>query len=202
MSEAEDEETLRFYSTGAEGYVARGAGTISRHLPGFLDALPPRARILELGCGAGREAQAMIAAGHDVVPTDGVPEIARQAEALLGIPVRVLRFEDLDAVAEFDAVWANASLLHVPRAALPAVLARIRTALRPGGLHLASYKAGGAEGRDGYGRYFNYLSRDEVLAAYAAAGDWEVVSVSESIGGGFDRDETTRWVAVTLRRPR
>jgi len=77
----------------------------------------------------------MIAAGHHVDPTDGVLEIALKAEELLKIPVRVMRFEELDASAVYDAVWAIASLLHVPRPALPSILTKVRQSLKPGGLH-------------------------------------------------------------------
>ena len=73
-------------------------------------------------------------------------------------------------------------------------------ALKPGGLHFASYKGGGAEGRDRYGRYFNFLSREDVSEAYRRSGPWEVVSVTESLGGGYDGQQGP-WVAVTVRRP-
>ena len=197
---AHDEETLKFYAESAPTYAASGKGGTSRHLGPFLAELSAGARILELGCGGGRDAQAMLAAGHSVEPTDGSPAIARKAEELLPIPVRVMRFEELDSREAYDAVWASASLLHVPRHELPAILAKIRAALKPGGLHHASFKAGGGEGRDRNGRYFNYLTRDELIAAYRASGDWEVLSTSEYIGGGFDRGQGP-WVAIMVRRP-
>ncbi len=194
-----DKETLRFYAETAATYVASGPGGVSRHLAMFLGLLAPGSRVLELGCGGGRDAKAMIDAGHQVDPTDGSPSIARQAESLLQIPVRVMQFEDLSADAEYDAVWANASLLHVPRAALPEVLSKVRAALKPAGLHHATYKAGGKEGRDSHGRYFNYLSRDEVVDMYRRSGNWEVISVSEYVGGGYEGQQGP-WVAVLVRR--
>jgi SAM-dependent methyltransferase len=197
-----DEATLQFYRERAEAYTASGAKGASRWLAGFLDLLPAGARILELGCGGGVDAAAMIAAGFDVDPVDGVPEIAAKAEARLRRPVRVMRFDALDAVDAYDAVWANASLLHVPRRDLPDVLARVRRALRPGGLHFATYKAGEAEGRDSFGRYFNYLSREEMLAAYGAP--WDVVRVNAYMGGGFAGSGFAGgqgpWVSVVVRK--
>jgi SAM-dependent methyltransferase len=201
MTRPQDEKTLQFYSEFAPTYVASGAGGASRHLPGFLESLPARSRILELGCGGGRDAAAMIAAGHHVDPTDGVPEIARQAEELLQIPVRVMRFEELDAFEVYDAVWANASLLHVPRSALPSILTKIRDALKPGGLHHATYKGGGQEGRDRHGRYFNYLSPDELVQMYEHSGRWEILSVREYLGGGYDPGVQGPWVAIMARKP-
>ncbi|MCC5987651.1 MAG: class I SAM-dependent methyltransferase [Pararhodobacter sp.] len=197
---AYDDATLKFYDNFAPTYVASGVGGTSRHLATFLDALRPGSKILELGCGAGRDAQAMIATGHQVDPTDGSSSIARKAEELLKIPVRVMRFEQLDARNEYDAVWANASLLHVPRPELPSILSRIWRALKPGGLHHATYKAGGCEGRDGHGRYFNYMNRDELIDAYARSGRWDIVSVNEYSGGGFDRGAQGPWVAIMAKR--
>lgn len=196
-----DKATLQFYVDFAPTYVASGTGGVSRHLTAFLDTLPPGSKILELGCGGGRDAQAMVLAGHQVDPTDGSPGIARKAEELLQIPVRVMRFEELDARKEYDAVWANASLLHVPRAGLPLILSRIRAALKPGGLHHATYKAGGREGRDSHGRYFNYLSHDEVVDMYERSGRWEILSVSEYLGGGYDPGVQGPWVAILAKRP-
>jgi SAM-dependent methyltransferase len=201
MMRSQDDQTLQFYSEFAPTYVASGADGMSPHLPGFLESLSPGSRILELGCGGGRDARAMIAAGHHVDPTDGVPEIAGKAEELLRIPVRVMRFEELDASAVYDAVWANASLLHVPRPALPAILMKIREALKPGGLHHATYKGGGQEGRDRHGRYFNYLSSDEVVQMYERSGSWEILSVSDYLGGGYDSGVQGPWVAIMARKP-
>ncbi len=177
MGESDDRATLAFYAERAEVYTGAEAGGMARGLAGFMALLAAGARVLDLGCGGGRDTAAMIAAGFEVEAVDGSPEMAAKAEARLGRAVRVMRFDELDAVAEYDAVWANASLLHVPRGALPGVLGRVHRALRPGGLHFASYKAGGVEGRDTFGRYFNYLTRRRFWAAYGAA--WQVVSVSE-----------------------
>jgi SAM-dependent methyltransferase len=196
----EDPATLRFYAETAETYIANGPGGASRRLAAFLELLPRGACILELGCGGGRDAEAMLAQGFEVEPTDGTPEIARQAEARLGRPVRVMRFGELEAIAAYDAVWANASLLHVPRESLPDVLGRIFRALKPGGVHGATYKGGGREGRDSHGRYFSYLSRDELLDVYERSAPWTVESVLEYVGGGYEGTHGP-WVAITARRP-
>jgi SAM-dependent methyltransferase len=199
LDTARDNATLDFYSASASMYVA-GAERFSRHLIPFLDLLMPKARILELGCGGGRDAEAMIAAGYEVDPTDGTPEIARMAEDRLGRAVRVMRFDELDGVAAYDAIWANASLLHVPRTSLPHILALVFTALKPGGLHFASFKAGSREGRDRYGRYFNYLSPEDLVAAYRCSGSWQTLSMTEYLAGGYDGQQEP-WVAITVRKP-
>ena len=61
--EAFDPETLAFYAKEAPDYGASGPGGIGRHLEPFLERLPPGGKVLELGCGSGRDAAQMIAAG-------------------------------------------------------------------------------------------------------------------------------------------
>lgn len=199
-SNAYDQATLNFYADEAPVYVASGKGGVSRWLDDFAEALPAGARILELGCGGGRDAEALLARGFDVDATDGTPAMAAKAAERLGRPVRVMRFDELSDESAFDAVWANASLLHVPRAALADVLALILRALKPGGLHFATYKAGGSAGRDRLGRYFNYPDRAALIAAYARSGDWDILAVTEYIGGGYEGGQGP-WIAITARRP-
>ncbi len=194
-----DARTLAFYAAEAPVYIASGASGVSRYLDAFLDRLPDGAAILELGCGGGRDAAHMIARGFVVDPTDGVAEIAAKAEARLGRPVRVMRFDELAAEARYDAIWASASLLHVPRGDLTGVIARIHRALQPGGLHFASYKGGGTEGRDRFGRYFNYLACEEVESIYRDAAAWDILDLSEGVGGGYDGAQGP-WVRITARR--
>lgn len=197
--DAFDADTLTFYAQEAPVYTASGKGGISRHLETFLNLIAPGASILELGCGGGYDAAHMIARGFDVDATDGVAEMIEKAEARLEKPVRLLRFDQLDADERYDAVVANASLLHVPRLALPAILARIHRALRPGGWHLASYKAGGVEGRDRFGRYFNYLSAEQAREAYSTAGVWQRFEISKHVGGGYDGAQGP-WLKIIARR--
>ncbi len=190
-----DSATLGFYSTEAEAYAARGQAPLFERLSGFMAALPPGGSILELGCGAGQDSEAMLARGFAVTPTDGTPEVAREAERRLGVPVRVLLFDHLEERELYDGVWANACLLHVPRRDLPAIIARIDTALRTGGIFYASYKAGTQEGRDRFGRHFNYPSPDWLRTAYGSS-LWSSLEVAQATGSGYD-DEPTEWLHVT-----
>lgn len=194
-----DDATLSFYAKEAPLYTASGLGGISRHLEGFLAQLKPGAEILELGCGGGLDAAFMIAQGFVVYPTDGTPEIAAKASERLQRTVRVMRFDELDEVERYDAVYASASLLHVPLAALSGILARTHRALRPGGTHFASYKAGGTAGRDRSGRYFNYLSPDQAEQLYQAAAPWADVRIKEAMGGGYDGVQGP-WLQVTAAK--
>ena len=186
MAVAHDGETLAWYDQEAAVYANRRPAGLSPHLETFLGRLNRGASVLELGCGGGQDAEAMIAAGFDVTPTDGSAGLAAEAERRLGRAVRLMRFEDLDENGRYDAVWANACLLHVPEATLPDILGRIWRALKPGGLFFASFKAGDGGDRDGFGRFYNFISRSGLEAAYAEAGPWSELTITETPGGGYD----------------
>lgn len=190
-----DDPSLRFYADNAQSYAGRNRASAGRQLDDFLARVPAGGRILELGCGSGADTQAMLARGFDVTASDGTPEMAAEAERLLGRPVRIMRFEQLDEQEVYDGVWANACLLHVPRPDLAGVLERVRRSLKPGGVFYASFKAGTGDGLDRFGRYYNRPDAAWLKAAYVSAG-WELPTIEERSGGGYD-GEPTDWLHVT-----
>ncbi|MHA6300231.1 class I SAM-dependent methyltransferase [Devosia sp. CAU 1758] len=194
-----DDETLGFYADNAAAYAEHRRRPTGERLNAFLSTVPQGARILELGCGNGMDAQYMLARGFDVDATDGTPELVAEARRRIGDRARILRFGQLDAEAGYDGVWACASLLHVPAATLPDILGRIHRALQPGGVFVASFKSGTGEGRDGMGRYYNYPTSEALLAAYATAG-WTDLVLETNMGSGFDA-LPTQWFWVTARKP-
>lgn len=198
MIEAKDHETIEFYSNEAEAYTTRGVAASERHLRSFMARLPAGGRVLELGCGAGQDSEAMLASGFDVIPTDGTPEIAAAAAKRLGRPVKVLLFEDIDEKESYVGVWANACLLHVPREQLPSIIGHVHAALKPDGVFYASFKAGKAEGRDRFGRYYNYPSPEWLMQAYRAD-RWNSLEIQEETGGGYD-GLPTDWLHVVATK--
>lgn len=196
---AQDQATLDFYSDNAETYVGKRPPLIAAGLAAFLPRLAPGAAVLELGCGSGVDAAAMAQLGFAVDATDGTAAMVDIANQRLARPARVLRFDELAAVAQYDAVVACASLLHVPAAALPPVLARIWTALKPGGWHFASFKTGAAPGWDAHGRYYNQPSQADAARCYGQAGPWSVLEFAQYDGVGYF-SAPTRWLTVTARK--
>jgi SAM-dependent methyltransferase len=196
-----DRLTQDFYEQrGREWAGALPPLTWSPQLDPFLDLLAPGARILELGCGDGRDAERMIARGFAADPSDGSPGMARLASARLGRPVPVLRFDELEAGEAYDAAWCQATLLHVAEDELPDVLARIHRALKPGGRHWASYKSGTGGGRDQFGRFFSYLPAERVEAAYREAAPWAEFALTTRYDGKSFGGAPTDWHNVLARK--
>ncbi|QUL38442.1 trans-aconitate 2-methyltransferase [Erythrobacter sp. JK5] len=192
-----DPATFDFYQSKAPFYSLDPSVGPSRHLDCFLDRLESGARVLELGCGAGRDGARIRERGFSLDATDAVPAMVAKANERHALGARLMRFDELDADAEYDAVWAHACLLHCPTAEMPEVLGRIRRALKPGGLHYASYKLGTGEGRDLLGRLHNFPTAAWLIERYRAAG---FAIEDELMFAGKGSDGTMRdWLALTVR---
>ena len=151
-------KTLDYYNQNAQSYALLSLKVdVSDLYMDFEECLDPGARILDLGCGSGRDSNYFLGKGFDVVSVDGSPEMCRFAESWFHIPVRCLRFSDLDYKNEFDGIWANASLLHVPQDHYSTVIRKVERALKPYGVLYASFKYGEGE-RDIDGRHFTYYN--------------------------------------------
>lgn len=191
-----DPDTIAFYEDRAPHWVFHSGEAHSHQLDAFLDRLPPGAAVLELGCGGGRDAAHIKQRGFAVDATDATPALVARANQAFALGARVMAFDELDAEAAYAGVWAHASLLHCPRAALPDVLARIHRALVPGGWHFASYKLGDGEGRDLLGRLHNFPSSEWLIAAYQAAG---FALHAQATYAGKASDGTQRdWIDLTV----
>lgn len=111
----------------------------------FIKYLPDGGRVLDAGCGSGRDSKAFIMQGYSVVAIDASGEMCLRASELLGQEVWQIRFDEMSFDDEFDGVWACASLLHVPISEMADVLKKIKHGLRPEGIFYASFKYGEGE---------------------------------------------------------
>jgi SAM-dependent methyltransferase len=141
------ERTLEYYDTHAGDFIERTANVSMAHLyEPFLALIPQGGRILDAGCGSGRDAAEFARRGYDVVAFDGSAEVARRAAERTGLTVLHLTFDQIAWRGEFDGVWACASLLHLPSPQLRTALNRMVDCLRRGGVLYVSLKEGRLEG--------------------------------------------------------
>lgn len=194
-----DFDTIAFYQARAPHYTFTSAQRHSHQLDPFLDRLETGVRVLELGCGGGQDSARIAARGFAVEATDATPAMVAKANERFNLGARVMAFHELDTEAEYAAVWAHASLLHCPRAALPDALTRIHRALTPGGWHFANFKLGSAEDRDNLGRFYNFPDEDWLTAQYHAIDGWQIIDTRRYVGGGFD-NVTRDWIDITVQK--
>lgn len=193
--------TLQHYETNAARFWE---GTkdhdVTQNYEALLGALPARKglRILDLGCGPGRDLHYFKSQGHLPTGLDGSEAFCRMAESYAACPVLHQNFLALNlAPASFDGVFANASLFHVPKQELPRVLRELYAALVPGGVLFSSNPRGGAEGWSG-DRYGTYLEWEDYEPLLIGAGLEPVLHYYRP--KGLPREEQP-WLAVVSRKP-
>lgn len=195
-------KTLEHYETGSHGFWQ---GTkdhdVSQNIDALLDELDGRGalRILDFGCGPGRDLVAFRDRGHHPVGLDGTLAFVEMARNQAGVEVLHQNFLSLDLPSHsFDGVFANASLFHVPSIELPRVLGELRNCLRPGGVLFASNPRGNnSEGWNGR-RYCVYHDLERWRNFAVAAGFEEIRHYFRP--AGLPREEQP-WLATLWRNP-
>ncbi|MEL7276154.1 MAG: class I SAM-dependent methyltransferase [Pseudomonadota bacterium] len=166
-----DRKTIDVYDARAADYAARfGAPRPDPRLDAFIAALPAGGHVLDLGCGPGKAAAVMVAAGLQVTALDASAEMARLAREQHGIEVTVAGFDAIEGEALFDGVWASFSLLHAEREDMPRHLAALHRALKPGGRLMLGLKRGAGTHRDGIGRRYTFYETEDLAPLLATAG--------------------------------
>ncbi|MFS1463447.1 class I SAM-dependent methyltransferase [Vibrio lentus] len=131
----------------------------------FLPYLKTGSLILDAGCGSGRDSKYFLSKGFEVHAIDASDELAKLAEVQIAQAVEVTTFKDFTTDKAFDAIWACASLLHVPFEELSVSISNLERCLITGGSFYCSFKLGNDEVMRG-GRNFTNLNEellDQVL---------------------------------------
>ena len=127
----------------------------------FLAYLKPGARILDFGCGSGRDTKYFLDRGFEADAADGSEELVRIASGYTGIEVRLMYFQDLDEKEAYDGIWACSSILHLAYRELEDVFIKMARALTSHGILYTSFKYGTAEGKRN-GRYFTDMTEEKM----------------------------------------
>lgn len=140
----------------------------------FLPHLPKGAKILDAGCGSGRDTKHFIKQGYYVTAFDGSSQMVTLARKFTGLPVQHRYFSDLHEKEEYEGIWTSASLLHVPQVELPGILQKFKISLKQNGIWYMSFRKGGSECHEG-DRYFNDQTESSLLSILEQLGNLKIL---------------------------
>lgn len=196
-------QTADTYDRIVRDYDARTAQPAPEYVAfrnAFCDRLAAGSRVVDLGCGPGRDAVAFQQRGLEVLGLDASTGMVRRTRER-GVPAVVgdhRRPPFADAMA--GGVWSSASLLHVPRDDVDPTLRSWRRLLVRGGVLGLSTSLGSSEGWEDapyaadepqpaqLRRWFVHHERQSLLDLIAATG-FAVIRVDE-------RTSHRRWLQV------
>ncbi len=194
LEKAMKDVNVEYYNENADSFFE---GSIEADMTSsrdrFSSFLEEGARILDAGCGSGRDSKAFLEKGFEVTAFDASVEMCRRASEYIGADVLNMRFEDISFDQEVDGIWASASLLHVPVKELPDVLDKMYRALKCGGVMYASFKYGDGTKMRGE-RRFSDFNEKTVVPLFENAG----FRIIHNEVGGDSRPgrENELWVSV------
>ena len=199
MSQPSETSTIRFYDDHADEFIS---GTVdvdmeSLYRP-FLELVPGDGRILDAGCGSGRDTKAFLERGYQVTASDASGKMIEATTRLTNRPAKQMRIQELEDQDEFDAIWACASVLHISRVELDDVLKRFATALRPEGICYLSFKEGNGE-RTERGRHFTDFTASSLRAKLEQQSSFVIIRVWAD--NDLRPDQVgERWVNALVRK--
>lgn len=188
-----DDRAQDFWEGTRDHDVSQNRDALLRHIQ-----VPPPFRILDLGCGPGRDLAAFRSLGHSPVGLDGSQQFCVMARAFSGCQVLHQDLLRLDLPrAGFDGVFANAVLFHVPTRSLPEVLGHLWSTLGPGGVLFSSNPRG--DNREGWqgDRYGAYHDLDGWRRLVTAAGFTELEHYFRPPGKPREQQP---WLATVFRK--
>ncbi len=193
-----ENKTLDYYNRNASAFVKETVcAELKETQDKFLKALNGK-KILDFGCGSGRDTKYFIESGFDVTAIDGSIELCKSASKYTGIKVSHMLFQELDEVDKYDGIWACSSILHLPKKELKDVFARMADALTSNGIIYTSFKYGDFEGIRN-GRFFTDFTL-EIFSDFIK--DIEEIEIKDCWVTGDVRPgrEDERWLNLILRK--
>ena len=193
------EDSVKYYDDHGERFVRETFDIdMSSVYPPFLKLIPTGGRLLDAGCGSGRDALAFTRLGFQVEAFDASSRCVEHARRLTGLQIEQLRFEEMDFDAEFDGIWACASLLHLSHGQLEEVLAHFHRALRKHGVVYLSFKEGPEDTQRGT-RHFTNFTIDGFQDWVTQLQGWVCLDAWLTEDMRPDR-RTEQWVNGVIRR--
>ena len=193
------DKTIEYYNQNADMF-AQGTRLVDFTVvqERFRKMFPIGSRILDFGCGSGRDTKYFLEKGYRVEATDGSSELCKLANAFTGIEVKEMLFQDLDASGKYEGIWACSSILHLSKKELLPVIRKMCDALKDNGVIYTSFKYGDFEGERN-GRYFTDFTEDafdkfiKVIQELTIEEEWITSDVRPGRG-------EEKWLNLILRK--
>lgn len=155
-----DRATVAYYCAHAEEYAEKTRYANMHDIRSvFLSYVEPGARLIDIGCGGGRDMKIFDELGYTVDGIDASPAMCQAASEYTGISVRCQNIKDWHPVYTYGGIWASASLLHLSEDIFFEFFRRAKKCLSSSGVIYFSMKADIKDGYDEYGRW--YLGFDD-----------------------------------------
>ena len=190
--------SIEFYNKNADEFYN---GTVSADMSvtceKFLKYVVADGKILDAGCGSGRDSLYFMKRGYEVVSFDASEQMVKFSSELTGQKTLHMKFQEVDFKKEFDGVWACASLLHVTRSEMKDVLNKVVGSLKVNGIFFASFKYGDGEVlRDE--RLFNSYNENSLKKLMAEIEHLEVVEIwtTQDVRPGRENE---KWVSCLCK---
>jgi len=159
--EPHEQITIAEYQLTAEDYrIGTWHHDVSQNRNALITAMhKSKGKILDLGCGPGRDLVVFQEMGYQVTGLDATLAFVEMAQQIAGCEVWQQSFLSLDLPnSTFDGIFANASLIHVPSAEMLGVLKDLHQALNKNGILLMSMVRGDREGYSERPTGFRYVT--------------------------------------------
>lgn len=188
--------SVHYYNEHADSFIGTtqtvDMSNIYQHV---IPLLPVGAAILDAGCGSGRDAFNFKKMGFDVEAFDASEAMANAASQFIGQEVPCCTFLEYSTQKCFDAIWACASLLHVPYAELSKTFRHLKQFLSVKGVFVVSFKYGDSERQQGE-RYFTDMNEERLEEILSGIDGLTIVKTWHT----FDNrpQNTTTWLNAIL----
>jgi SAM-dependent methyltransferase len=199
-----DPPTINFYRGNAKEVAERYESVVSDLSKHFSEAFNTGRKVLDIGCGSGRDLAVLHKLGYNIYGVDPTPQFVELAQDIHSeLKNRIVQdaLPDLTVPfdGEFDGVLCSAVLMHIEVEQLPSAAQAIKACLKVGGRLLFSVPSKRldvvSENRDQNGRLFIPNQADRLKSIFEELGFRTISAWNNSDSMGRD---AVAWESVLM----